>query len=303
MATLKKLTRGIRSESLRGAFMVDTVRGVLRIRKWPRKRGTPKSAKQLWWIDWFKQANYLAKYVDGAAAARAIEITAGSGKYPRDIIVSAMRGRLYSWIDQNGKKWHSMAAVQDISDSLDVLAQTVGDILVRATDRWRAPAAGAAGQVLTHQGAGAAPEWASAAGGGGFQGGCLAYMSAGQSILNATPTKLLWDTEVYDTAGIHSIVSNTGDFVIPAGTTWARAIVQGRWPGAFNCSLWCEVNGVKVAGVGYVQSTTMVNGLAASAVFPVVATDIVSLWARNDSGATRVFSATLGNGHGFVELL
>ncbi len=161
MATLKGVQRAKRGPSYSGKYMIDTVRGVLRVRKWPRKRGTPKSALQLWWIDWFRQANYLAKYVDAASARRAIEITANSGMYPRDVLLAAMRGRLYIWQDKAGKVWHPMAAVQDISDSLDVLAQNVGNVLVRAVDRWRAaePAAPALGQVLTSQGPGLPPKW------------------------------------------------------------------------------------------------------------------------------------------------
>lgn len=167
MATLKEIKRSSRSESLRGNFMVDTVRGVIRVRKWPRKRGRPTSARQLWWIDWFKQANKLAKYVDAATARRAIQLTLGSGQYPRDIILSAMRGRLYNWVDQNGKKWRSMAAIQDISNSLDILAQDIGSILVRAVDRWRAPDPGNVGEVLTNQGPDAPPSWETVTTGGG----------------------------------------------------------------------------------------------------------------------------------------
>ncbi len=168
MATLKGLTRSKRSEALSKGFVVDTVRGVLRVRKWPRKRGTPKSELQRWWIDWFRQANRLAKYVDGMSAARAIEITKNSGMYPRDVLLAAMRGRLYIWQDSNGKVWYPMAAVQDISESLDVLAQTVGSVLVRAADRWRSPPAGVINQVLTLKGSPLVPDWATPAGGGGL---------------------------------------------------------------------------------------------------------------------------------------
>lgn len=159
MAVLKGVSRSKRSESLSGKIMVDTVRGVLRVRAWPKKRGTPKSASQRWWNDWFTQANRLAKYADEMSQRRAIELTAGSGMYPRDIILSAMRGRLYTWRDQTGKQWHPMAAVQDISDSLDVLAQNVGDVLVRAVDRWRAPPVGSVGDVLVYNGDAAPPNW------------------------------------------------------------------------------------------------------------------------------------------------
>ncbi len=166
MATLKGIKRAARSESLSGKVMVDTVRGVLRVRKWPRKRGTPKSASQRWWNDWFRQANLLAKYVDAATMRKAIELTANTGMYPRDIILKAMRGRLYIWQDQTGKVWYPMAAIQDISESLDVLAQAVGSVLVRAADRWRAPEGAAIGNVLTYQGEDAAPVWGPSAAGG-----------------------------------------------------------------------------------------------------------------------------------------
>lgn len=139
--------------------MIDTVRGVLRVRKWPKKRGTPTSTRQLFWIDWFRQANRLAKYVDAASAYRAIELTAKSGLYPRDLLLAAMRGRLYHWADETGWKWYSMAAIGDISESLDVLAQTVGDVLVRAADRWRAPPPGNLDDVLLNKGPGNAPAW------------------------------------------------------------------------------------------------------------------------------------------------
>ncbi len=165
MATLKTIKRNHRSESLRGKFMVDTVRGVLRIRKWPKKRGTPKSALQLWWIDWFRQANKLAKYADAMSMRLAIKYTAGTGIYPRDLLLKAMRGRLYTWRDENGRMYYPMAGVQDISDTLDILAQSIGSVLVRATDRWRAASSGVLGRVLTHQGPDAPPLWAEPSGG------------------------------------------------------------------------------------------------------------------------------------------
>jgi len=149
--------------------MIDTVRGVLRVRKWPKKRGPPKSAKQRFWIDWFTQANLLAKYADPMSQVRAIEMTKGTGLYPRDVLLSAMRGRLYWWADETGWRWFPMAATQDVSNSLDTLSQVVGGVLVRALDRWRAPVPGAPNDVLTYQGAAAPPIW-KAPGGGVAQG-------------------------------------------------------------------------------------------------------------------------------------
>lgn len=147
--------------------MVDTWRGILRVRKWPKKRPGPQTPQERFWVDWFSQANRLAKYADAASQIRAKELTKGTGLYPRDVLLAAMRGRLYTWIDETGWKWYSMAAVGDISESLDVLAQKIGSVLVRATDRWRAPPAGDVGDVLTYQGPADAPTWTPPAGGGG----------------------------------------------------------------------------------------------------------------------------------------
>ena len=155
------IPRSRRMPSLRNVVMIDTVRGVLRVRKWPKKRGTPRSALQRWWIDWFRQANILAKYVDGMSQARAIAITKGSGLYPRDVLLKAMRGRLYHFTDQDGNKWFPMAGIQDISDTLDMLAQNIGSVLVRAVDRWRAagPPSPSVGDALTYQGPLNPPAW------------------------------------------------------------------------------------------------------------------------------------------------
>jgi len=162
---LRSIPRKQRMASYRGRLMIDTVRGVLRVRKWPKKRGTPRSALQRFWIDWFTQANLLAKYADPMSQVRAIEMTKGTGLYPRDVLLSAMRGRLYWWADETGWKWFPMAATQDVSNSLDTLSQVIGSVLVRAVDRWRSVVGGVAGQVLTYQGDAAPPTWESAAGG------------------------------------------------------------------------------------------------------------------------------------------
>lgn len=168
MAIIRTIPRKGRRPAYTGRVMIDAVRGVLRVRKWPKKRPGPRTAIERFWTDWFVQANRLAKYADAMSQARAIEMTKGSGMYPRDVLIKAMRGRLYAWTTPDGWKWYSMAAIGDISESLDVLAQTVGDILVRATDRWRTPPAGTFGQVLTNRGPGSPPEWVTAAGGGGL---------------------------------------------------------------------------------------------------------------------------------------
>lgn len=167
MAILKSPPQAGRLPSHAARFMIDTVRGVIRVRKWPKRRGRPISSAQRFWVDWFRQANELAKYASAMDQTAAIEASKDSGFYPRDIILKAMRGRLYWWTTPDGWKWFPMAAVTDISDALDVVTQRIGSLLVRAGDRWRDVAPGAVADVLTHQGPDAAPAWAPVTGGGG----------------------------------------------------------------------------------------------------------------------------------------
>jgi len=209
--------------------MIDAVRGVLRVRKWPKKRGTPTSARQRLWIEWFRQANELAKYADPMSQVRAIEMTKASGMYPRDVLLKAMRGRLYFWADTAGWKWFSVAARQDISDTLDVLAQTVGNILVRAKDRWKPPAAGVLDDVLTLKGADLVPEWSPAAGGGGAFAGALVSSLGNQLIANGTWTAIIFDAETYDTDDIHDNVTNNTRLTVPAAWNHVRLNAGNAW--------------------------------------------------------------------------
>lgn len=71
-------------------MIVDTFRGQYRVRKWPKKRGTPTDPIQLQRIQRFADANKLAKFVQGALWVKAMKQAKGTGLYPRDVIVQAM---------------------------------------------------------------------------------------------------------------------------------------------------------------------------------------------------------------------
>ncbi len=295
MATLKTIKRNHRSESLRGKFMVDTVRGVLRVRKWPKKRGTPTSESQLWWIDWFRQANKLAKYIDAASMRRAIELTAGTGKYPRDIILQAMRGRLYVWTDENGKVWYPMAAVQDISDTLDILAQNIGSVLVRATDRWRAATGEAAGKVLTSQGTGLAPTWETPGGGGGFQGGAMARRTTNLTMAGWSAQAIPFDVEEYDNAGVCDITGQPTRMTVQVGQTWAKCHMNIRFTTVGRYSVYFKKNGALFPGNGYQQFYDLINVTATTCWIPVVATDYFEAFVYNWSSGTKYVQGATTN--------
>lgn len=95
---MAKITRidpsNLRLPAYNGLYMVDTYRGQLRIRAWPKKRGTPKSAAVREQNDWFRKARQAVKFVPGSQMDIAIKATRHSGLYPADIIMSALRGNL-----------------------------------------------------------------------------------------------------------------------------------------------------------------------------------------------------------------
>ncbi len=229
MAKLTSIPKKQRGPSHRGRVMIDTFNGTIRVRKWPTKTGPPKSALQQRWVDWFTQANRLAKYADDLTQRAAIELTRGTGQYPRDVILKAMRGRLYTITGPDGWRYYPMAAIGDISETLDVLAQKVGSILYRAADRWRGLDPGVVSQVFTSQGPDAAPTWETPGGAGGWLAGALVDKLVNQSIAFGTLTPVDWTSEVYDTASLHDNVINPSRMTIPPGWTRCRLTAGITW--------------------------------------------------------------------------
>lgn len=87
--------RALTLPSFQGRYMVDTFRGQVRLRAWPRKRGKSKSEAVLAQQDWFAQARRAIKFIDGRTMNTAIQGAKGSGLYPADIIMSALRFGLF----------------------------------------------------------------------------------------------------------------------------------------------------------------------------------------------------------------
>lgn len=91
-----------RFPGIKGKLMVDTFRGQIRVRKWPRKRGEPKSQVTRDQNTWFKQANELARQVEPTQMNLAIAMTKGTGLYPRDLLLRQMAGGIYHIILADG---------------------------------------------------------------------------------------------------------------------------------------------------------------------------------------------------------
>lgn len=127
---------GNRGPSLKGKVMIDTVNGQERIRSWPRKRGHDLPAITKRQNDWFLQANWATKYLTSVEMVAATEAVEGTPMLPRDILLMAFAGRLFSYTREDGKVVYPMASLISVSQSLDILSSTPGKMLVRGPDLW-----------------------------------------------------------------------------------------------------------------------------------------------------------------------
>lgn len=157
-----------RQPSFRGLLQVYVRDGQIVTARWPKKRGKSKSLKVRDAQEWFRQAQWATKYWPAQMQHQCAEAVKGTPLMPRDLMTMIMAGRAWWWVDEQGRKVYSVAALKDVSDSLDIISQVPGSMLYRSPTLWAVIPAGAPGQVLTSQGPDDVPLWA-AAGGGGAQ--------------------------------------------------------------------------------------------------------------------------------------
>lgn len=193
MAKLTGRTGSGKGLALRGKLQITVKRGQLIAAGWPRKRGKPKSAKTREQNEWFRQANLLAKYADGDAQWMAIEITKNGPLYPRDIMMSAMKGRLFEVLIIDGQEFTAVAVRDDVSHDLDLLAGTaLGTLMFRGPELWQSLVPGTLGQVITSNGPTALPTYqppGGAAAASYFQTGSLGSTSGSANATKGVPFK------------------------------------------------------------------------------------------------------------------
>jgi hypothetical protein len=167
-----------KAPSLRGNVYVSTWRGIAILKKWPKKRKNIRPLVNQEQEDWFRQANILTKYIDPEMQITARNAVKGTPLYPRDVQVALMAGRLLGLNLGAEGKLYSMAVKNQVSESLDVITQTVGGLLVRKSDGWDILPQGTTGQVLTSKGPGQLPVYEAGGGGGSGIWEDIAYQSA-----------------------------------------------------------------------------------------------------------------------------
>jgi len=173
-------------------------------------------------------------------------------------------------------------------DVADLAAGVDGELITwSATAAPATVAVGISGQVLTSNGAGSAPTFQAAAGGGANDIGARAYHSAGQSIANNTIVTLAFDSERWDTNSIHDATTNNER--LTATTAGVYAITVGvRWQQ--NTSGYREVRIMHNGGTILARSRDDAPGatiefyVTVSTIYLMAATDYVSVAVYQNSG-------------------
>jgi len=166
MAKLSGSGEEIRRTSFKGNFVIYVRNGVPVLAKWPNKRKGPMSAKQAAAVEKFTHAARATKYMDPKMQEIAREYTKGTNALPRDLLMMSIYGRMGTIYLLDGTKIMSNATRMEISDVLDALGLTQGDMLYRGEEYWAVISAGEVGDIL-QLGAALKPEWVPNAGGGG----------------------------------------------------------------------------------------------------------------------------------------
>jgi len=158
---MRKPTGATRPPSLRGAIIIDETRGAPRVRAWPRPRGSDRHPTNVFWTNWLRWATYLYRYYPAQLKADLEQQTAGTPWMPRDVAISAMRARAWNFTGPDGRTYYPMAARDDISNSLDIIAQLPGQMLFRSSGLWVPIPGGNPGQQLTYVSEDDPPAWES----------------------------------------------------------------------------------------------------------------------------------------------
>lgn len=139
-----------RRPSLKGSLMQDVTRGVERSRAWPRSRGKKQAPHTEEQKEFFRQTQWAYKFQDPRCIKLLDEATAGTPLLPRDIFLMMTSGRLLETQDELGRWLLPTAATQEVSNSLDALGSTEGQIIRRGADRWEAVEGGLGAEWTLH---------------------------------------------------------------------------------------------------------------------------------------------------------
>ena len=148
MATRSDPTKQ-RFPAFKGKIIVDTYRGKLRTRSWPRKTGTPKSETVRSLNTWFTSANRMAKQLLPSQQVLAIALAKGTGLYPRDLLVKSIYGGMFDIATEDGRLiQHRVFQLEDVMFQGAILQLTSNQVIPGTTETqfvWPLPVLDTAG--------------------------------------------------------------------------------------------------------------------------------------------------------------
>jgi hypothetical protein len=134
---------------------------------------------------------------------------------PRDVFISAVRGRAFMWSDEEGHRYYPMPYKASVSYSLDALTQVPGSMLFRDSGLWVPVPGGTAGEFLTYVDDDTPPAWTTPTPFTLPFSGARVRKTSDQTISASTTTDITFDAERFDTDGYHEGTTHPERLTIP----------------------------------------------------------------------------------------
>lgn len=162
--TVPSRVRGVYSPN--NFVIVQTEHGTY-ARSWPRQATQGENAKKLASCNLFIERTVAMKKEDARAQMAAREMSQNTALLPRDVQMMVMANTAYQAFLLDGKIYMPMNTVYDVSDSLNIIGQVNGDLMIRRAGLWSVVPLGDPGEVLTCTGDDRLIDWAPGGGAGG----------------------------------------------------------------------------------------------------------------------------------------
>lgn len=183
MATIKPTEkRGDVGASYRGLCYSYSQNGRTYVKSWPKPSINRRTDAQLFeqWL--FQQACIAMKRMDPAFINYARDWSRGTPMLPRDSLMAAVYGKGPPLFFPDGRRLNNMATAVNISDLMDNMSYTRGDMLYRGQNIWKGLPIGLPGQYLRVATDGNTPEWwwpETGSGGYNYSSNCSSALDTG----------------------------------------------------------------------------------------------------------------------------
>ncbi|MFZ1059428.1 MAG: hypothetical protein WAP47_09585 [Candidatus Rokuibacteriota bacterium] len=160
MAILGAPIPWLRHESRKGIYIVRRAGGQVIQQAWPRRRKARRTQLQLRKERDFAAAVLAIKWMDPSILAGYQDRYASSSTLWRDALMATIYGTAFALTTTEGATIYPQQFRDKVSRSLDLLGAESGALLARGAGQWQTIPPGPTGALLTSQGPGSLPQWA-----------------------------------------------------------------------------------------------------------------------------------------------